>query len=414
MLVGCGILLWLVLGGGCTTVSAPPATGEEQLSLAEALAAAVVDSGASVVTNVPATGVTEVYDAIQRRLGQPPVYSYNEEVAYTVAHGAALAGARSVAVLKSHGFAKAANSVIDSITAGTNAGFVALVFNDRTGRHSDNVFDTVAFVRGTGVIWIQPDPQHAYTEILRAFATSEKLRVPVAVMIESDDLSATVTVRRQAEAPPAIGFKRDIYQHLLCPLLAPHQRRLLEARLAGNPVPTDRPALPVVPDGLPPQFQATVRSYQPVFDAFKQVKGEAAMVAGDAGTASLFAFPPYDSIDITTYYGGSIPLAVGFCLAGRREVWAVTGDFAFIAASHLGLAEAIQRRLPLKVIIFHNRIAAATGGQPIQPDVFETLLGGYQRYVRIISDHTDRAAAARILAEAKASDRLEIIVVEIP
>ena len=34
--------------------------------------------------------------------------------------------------MKAHGFAKAANAVIDSLSAGTTAGFVVIIFDDGT------------------------------------------------------------------------------------------------------------------------------------------------------------------------------------------------------------------------------------------------------------------------------------------
>ncbi|HPC84174.1 MAG TPA: thiamine pyrophosphate-binding protein [Thermoanaerobaculaceae bacterium] len=267
----------------------------------DAIAAALEDARVRVVTHVPATGATEVFDAWCERTGAPKVYSFNEEVAYTVAHGAALAGVRAATVLKSHGFAKAANSVVDSITAGTTAGFVVLVFHDRTGAHSDSVFDTRAFVKGTRILHLAPRPGALYAEILQAFRLSERYRSPVAVVVDSDDLGRPARWARAPLPPPTAVYRRNVYQHLLCPLLAPYQHRLLAARMAGAPPPRDRPALPSVPDRLPPRFKATALQYAPLFDAFKQVKGPDAMVAGDAGTSSLFAFPPYESIDVTTY-----------------------------------------------------------------------------------------------------------------
>ncbi len=392
-----------------------PAQAEAQtLPLAEALAAALADAGVQVATHVPATGATEVYDAFCERTGRPKIYSYNEETAHAIAHGAALGGARSVAILKSHGFAKAANSIVDSIVAGNTAGFVVLVFHDPTGGHSDTVLDTTALVAGTKMARIHAGPETACAAIFQAFQTSERLRGPVAVVLDSDDLSRPVAAPREKLPPPAAAYERDVYTHLLCPLLAPYQHRALQARLAGKEPPAGQPALPSIPDGLPPKFKPTAQTYQPVFDAFKKIKGAEAVAAGDAGTSSLFAFPPYDCVDLTTFYGGSIPLACGLYLAGHTNAWAVCGDFAFIAAAHLGLPEALQRQIPLKVIVFHNDIAAATGGQPIQPDVFEHVLGGWRDYVRSVRHDAAPAEIEQVLAEAKASGRLEIIVVEVP
>lgn len=387
---------------------------EETLPLADAIAAALVDAGVQVATHVPATGAVEVFDAFCALSGRPKIYSYNEEAAYTIAHGAAIGGARAAAILKSHGFAKAANSIVDSLVAGHTAGFVVLVFDDPTGAHSDTVLDTKALVAGTGIRHVRPAPETAYAEILRAFHASEQLRAPMAVILDSDDLAKPVAVAREKLPPPAAAYRRDVHQYLLCPLLAPYQHRAKEARLAGKEPPEDKPALPIVPDGLPVQFKAAATAYAAVFDAFKKIKGADAVVAGDTGTSALFAFPPYDCVDLATYYGGSIPLAAGLYLSGHTNAWAVCGDFAFIAAAHLGLPEALQRDLPLKIIVFHNGVAAATGGQPIRPDVFENVLGGYRQHVRHLRFDAPPAELEKVLAAAKASPRLELVVVEVP
>ncbi len=386
----------------------------EPLPLSHAIAAALVDAGVRVATHVPATGATDVFDAYCDLSGLPRTYSYNEEAAFAVAHGAAIGGVRSVAIHKSHVFAKAANAIVDSLVAGNTAGFVVLVFDDPSGAHSDTVLDTRALVDGTRILQISPSPETLHAEILRAFLLSEQRRMPVAVLLDSDHLDQPVEISRETLPPPTARYRRDVLQFLLCPLLASHQHRAFLARLSGAEPPGAPPPLPLIPDQLPPRYRATATAYLPVFDAFRKIKGDDAVVAGDTGTSALFAFPPYDCIDVATYYGGSIPLAVGLFLSGHPNAWAVCGDFAFIAAAHMGLPEALQRKIPLTVIVFHNGVAAATGGQPIQPDVFENVLGGYRKYVRSIRYDADPAEIEKTLAAVQASDRLEIVVVEGP
>lgn len=84
--------------------------------------------------------------------------------------------------------------------------------------------------------------------------------------------------------------------------------------------------------------------------------------------------------------GGSIPLAIGAMLAGKEQVWAVSGDFSFIAAGHLGLIEAINRELAIKVVIFNNRKAETTGGQSIHNDLLMRVLKPYEENLIIIGD----------------------------
>jgi TPP-dependent indolepyruvate ferredoxin oxidoreductase alpha subunit len=136
------------------------------------------------------------------------------------------------------------------------------------------------------------------------------------------------------------------------------------------------------------------------------------VVVSDAGISTLFAFPPYDCIDICSYMGGSIPLAVGVYLTGLTEVWAVTGDFSFIAAGHLGLLEARQRNIPLKVIILNNHRSQTTGGQPIPSGMLETILKGYEPYLLMIKDPQDPKEVAAVLHEVKQVKEMRIVVVD--
>ena len=325
---------------------------------------------------------------------------------------------RAAAIVKAHGLAKAANGVVDALVAGVTAACVLLVTDDPAGRYSDCALDTLALIGGLKLPYHRVAAAQLYPALLAA-AESESRQLPVAVVADVDELHQPVpgglpAVGRRLELPSR-RYQRDVWQHVLCPVLAPYQHATLEARLSGagrHMPPQPRPALPDVPDALPPKWQAVARQYVPLFDAFKEVRGKDSLVCGDTGVATFFAFPPYHCVDICTYMGGSLPLAIGALLAGCREAWAVSGDFAFIAAGQLGLLEAVLRRLPLKVLIMHNGRAEATGGQPIPAGSFEAALAGYQRYVLHIAHPQERGEAAAVLEQARREPGLRIVVAE--
>jgi TPP-dependent indolepyruvate ferredoxin oxidoreductase alpha subunit len=136
------------------------------------------------------------------------------------------------------------------------------------------------------------------------------------------------------------------------------------------------------------------------------------MVTGDTGVSSLFAFEPYNCIDITTYMGGSVPLAIGAYMGGHSDVWAVTGDFSFIAAGHLGLLEARQRGIPLKVLILSNGQAASTGGQPVPENALETVLAGYNKHLLFIKNPHDGSEIRSVLQAANNSAEMRIVIAD--
>lgn len=380
-------------------------------SVAQIIAHALHDAGASLVTCVPGFGCTQVFDAFREFSSCSHPNSFHEEVAYSIAHGASLVGQRAATVTKAHGFAKAANSVVDSLSAGTAAGFVVLVPEDKLGRHSDNIFDIAAFLQGVGIPYRASQVQDIYREVLDAFARSEALQLPVALLVDADDLDKEGTYTPAQGSISPLEYKRDVTRHVLCPMLAEHQRRVLEAKLSGqNWQDLEKPELPTIPDSLPAAWKQVANLYAPLFAVFKDLRGE--IVTGDTGISTLFAFPPYHCIDICTYMGGSIPLAIGAYLAGRRNVWAVTGDFSFIGAGHLGLVEAIQRNVPLKVLLFHNGRAQTTGGQPIPEGILKHVLGGYEPYLRHISNPQDAAEIEAVLGEANQAQEMRIVVAD--
>jgi TPP-dependent indolepyruvate ferredoxin oxidoreductase alpha subunit len=385
--------------------------GAAPVRIDRAVAWALQDVGVRVVTHVPATSASAIFDAYNELMGATPCYAFNEEVAFTMAHGAALAGVRSATVIKSHGLAKAANSVIDSLTLGTTAGFVAVVLDDPNGRHSDNIFDLHDFLKGTGIPFKKAGSDTVYNDLVECFLWSEELNTPVALFVDSEQVSRETTCERRQLSPSGAKYQRDPLRHVLCPPLAAYQRKVLDSRLArtdwrGIPVPD----MPVVPVGLPPAWRSAASLFVPVFEVFQELRPQIPFASGDTGLSACFAFAPFACVDACSYYGGSLPLAIGFHLAGCGRAWAVTGDYAFVAAGHMGLIEAMARRVPLKVLVMDNGCAMATGGQPMPAWVFEQVLAGWAPFVTRIEDPRDKPTVRSVLSRAIESDRLEIVV----
>jgi len=150
--------------------------------------------------------------------------------------------------------------------------------------------------------------------------------------------------------------------------------------------------------------------YVPLFSVFRDFRGD--VVAADTGITCLFGCPPFDCVDLTTYMGGSVSLAIGAYMAGHKTVWAVTGDFSFIAAGHLGLNEAIRRNIPLKVLLFDNGKAETTGGQIIPEGTLERTLAPYGKHIIRINNPGDPEAVRAALQTAAASKTLAIVVAD--
>ncbi|HWR01224.1 MAG TPA: thiamine pyrophosphate-dependent enzyme [Chlorobaculum sp.] len=392
----------------------PKGAAHGQVAVAEAAGRALVDAGVAVVNCVPATGAASIFEAWKRLSGQETPYHYHEEVAMGMAMGVSLTGRRSAVVIKAHGFAKAGNAMVDAWTFGAEGGVVVIVAADREGRSSDTIFDPDSLVAGTKLPFLRLGPDEVYGGIIDAFIRSESMGMPVVILVEDDDLAGYIPAPPVSSRPvrPVVVPARDPLRHTLFPGNSNYPHEVALAKLAGRDwraIP--RPELPLIPDGLPEKFHAAIRAYMPVFDLLKGFRDRIDFIMGDTGTSSLFVCPPYNIVDATTYYGGSIPMAAGAISAGARKVWAIIGDWTFTAAGHLGLHEAFHQRLPVKVLIFHNRAAVATGGQLLDEALFERLLDGYREFVTRV-DVGDNAKLPDTLQSAQGSGRMEIVVVD--
>ena len=389
-------------------------TGKEsgQGTVSSTIARAVLDAGAKVVTYVPGHGANEVFADLNRLARTQYPVSFHEEVAYSIAHGAALTGTRSVTLLKSLGLVKAGNSVSDSLYSGTTAGFLTIIFHDSIGESSESIFDTEAFLHGIGMPYEVADILSIHRQIFGLFVQSEKRSLPYALIVEAHDVAQPgATLDWPVPTFTLPEYRRDIVKTVLCPYFSAYQGNVLKYKNEGlDWASLPRPAVPGLTDRRLAKWKHVIDSYAGLFSEFRSIRGS--MVTGDTGGSSLFAFEPYNCIDITTYMGGSVPLAIGAYLGGYHDVWAVTGDFAFIAAGHLGLLEVQQRGIPLKVLVLFNRMAASTGGQPVPENSLETVLAGYKEHLLFINNPEDGSEIRSVLQAAKDAAEMRIVVAD--
>ena len=366
------------------------------------------DLGIGIMTWVPGLGVTACAEAYEGVANRPVPPSFHEEVAVGCGHGAALAGARSAVVMKTHGLLKAANAVSDALFCGTTAAFVLIVVDDRSGIQSDSIVFAGPVLDALEVPWRSSKPATVGRDLAEAAARSEALGLSVALVVDAAEVSSPAGGSTYSPLPlPPPSFRSDPVRRLLVPPLIRHQRAALSSRLAGN-VPPPSPSLPRVPEDVPPGWRPALERYGPVFDAF--LEHRPSFVAGDIGLSSCYGFPPYDAIDVVSYMGGAVPIALGASLSGHDDAWAVTGDFSFVAAGHLGLLEAVGRDVPLRVLLLANGMAETTGGQPVGSTVLGRILAGYQEAIVPLEDPLEPIACRDALKQARAHEGLSIVV----
>ena len=382
-----------------------------KLNAAQVTAQALIDIGVDVLTHVPGYGGSEVFQAYNELAMKRLPFSFHEEAAFTIAHSASICGKRSAVIMKAHGFMKAANSISDSLYSELSAGFVSIIAEDSSGKHSDSIFEIAPVLDSMGMPYIKVKTETIYDDVLKAFWESEKRKIPVALLINSLEMKNEIMFEQKQNLKQNFFYSRDICKHVIHPMLSDYQYKFfLSRKLSEELQVLPKPVFPKFPDELPERARNTALKNMPVFDVFKNYRGD--IVTGDTSGLSAFCFPPYNCIDIVTYMGGSIPLAIGAYLAGNKNVWALSGDFGFISAGIIGLIEAIQREIPLKIVIFYNKQAAATGGQKIDKKILRHLLAGFERFIVHISNPNDPFEVENVFKEVSAATELKIVIVD--
>lgn len=375
----------------------------------EVLAQAIKNAEADVVTCVPGFGGTQVFEAYSGIKGTDPNFSFHEEVAFASAFGAAICGKISVMLTKVHGLAKALNAVTDSLYMSIDGAMLVLVFEDKTGRHSDNIMPAEPLVSGLQLPWMKADAKNAITTLNEAWQKSEVIKNPVYVIFDAEIVDEEIEFPGQNYRPDKSSFHHNLPAHLQVPIFADYQHEVMKARITNKTIESiPEPDIPVFPDDLPPVYAGYMKPYAPLMNVFKDLRGQ--VVFGDTGISTLFAFPPYNCVDVCAYMGGSVAMAVGAAKAGFENVWAVTGDFSFIAAGHLGLIEAVSKNIPVKILIFKNDRAQTTGSQEINPEMLGKILKGFETYLTEITKPKDETATRRMLKEAAAKDQPQIVI----
>lgn len=378
---------------------------------ANAIAQALIDLGVCIVTHVPGYGGTEVFRAYNELNQKNLRYSFHEESAFTIAHSASICGKRSASMMKAHGFMKAMNSVTDALYTEITAGFVTLIFEDGSGKHSDSILEITPLLQALPIYYIKSDINSVYNDTITAFEESEKRKQPVVLLVDSLHVNDEIVFEQKENLKKTFIYKRDILHHVVHPLISDYQYKVfLAKKLSGDFTVISKPSFPQIPDELPERAKNTAVKYAPLFEVFKNYRGD--IVTGDTSGLGAFCFPPYYCIDIITYMGGSIPLAIGAYLAGNKNVWALTGDFGFISAGMIGLIELLQRELPIKVLVFYNKQAAATGGQPIDKKIIRHMLAGFEKNMLHISNPNDPFEVDSVLKEASSSNEMKIIIAD--
>jgi indolepyruvate ferredoxin oxidoreductase alpha subunit len=201
----------------------------------EAIARGAYEAGVTVGTGYPGTPSTEILENLARY--KQEVYcewSPNEKVAFEVAAGASIAGARSIATMKHVGLNVAADPLMTLSYITVEGGFVACVADDPGMHSSQNEQDTRNYARFAKVPLFEPsDSQEAKDLLKLAISVSEKYKTP-AILRSTTRVShsrSLVSWEERTAVPKKVGLVKNPPRFVPIPVWGRPMRQRVEERL---------------------------------------------------------------------------------------------------------------------------------------------------------------------------------------
>jgi indolepyruvate ferredoxin oxidoreductase alpha subunit len=200
----------------------------------EAIARGAWEAGVTVSTAYPGTPSTEISEFISQYHEINAEWSVNEKVAFEIAIGASIAGARALVSMKHVGLNVAMDPLMSVSYPGVNGGLVAVVADDPGQHSSQNEQDTRWFAIAAKVPVLEPaDSDECRRFVAEAFEISELFDTPVIVRLTTriahSQSIVTLGERRTAALKP---FDERRGKYIVAPAFARKRRLAAEVRSA--------------------------------------------------------------------------------------------------------------------------------------------------------------------------------------
>lgn len=198
----------------------------------EAVARGLYEAGVTVVSSYPGTPSTEITEAVTKYDEIYSEWAPNEKVAFEVAFGASLGGARSFCGMKHVGLNVAADPLYTASYIGVNGGMVCAVADDPGMHSSQNEQDSRHHAIASKVPMLEPsDSAECLRYTMRAYELSEQFDTPVLLRLStriSHSRSIIETGERQAREN--LSYVRNVAKNVMMPAMAKARHIDVEAR----------------------------------------------------------------------------------------------------------------------------------------------------------------------------------------
>jgi len=167
-----------------STILAEP--GKQVLFMGnEAIARGAVEAGLQLMAAYPGTPSSEVGEVLLEAAKEKEAdfyveWSTNEKIAFEMAAGASLVGARSMTAMKNAGLNVAMDTFMTLPYGGCKGGFLVVVADDPNAHYSSTEQDTRVLAAYAEIPCLEPEDQQEAKDMARAaFDISESLELPV-------------------------------------------------------------------------------------------------------------------------------------------------------------------------------------------------------------------------------------------
>ncbi|MDR1270641.1 MAG: indolepyruvate ferredoxin oxidoreductase subunit alpha [Planctomycetaceae bacterium] len=206
------------------------------LSGNEAIARGAYEAGVTLAAGYPGTPSTEILENIAAKYKESiyAEWSPNEKVAFEVAAGASLAGARVITTMKHVGLNVAADPLMTLSYLGVVGGFVAVVADDPGMHSSQNEQDTRHFARFAKIPIFDPSDSEEAKEFMKlAVQLSEEYCTPVILRSTTRVSHSRGIVEEQSrqESGKPVNFEKNPSRFVPIPLWARQMRVRVEERV---------------------------------------------------------------------------------------------------------------------------------------------------------------------------------------
>lgn len=197
-----------------------------------AIARGAYEAGVRVISAYPGTPSTEISEEAAKYEEIYAEWAPNEKVALETAIGSAIAGARSMAVMKHVGVNVAADPLFTASYTGVNAGLVIVAADDPGMHSSQNEQDSKFYARSSFIPLLEPgDSEEARIYVKKAFEISEKFDVPVMLRTTTRIAHSRGFVTLQPRDEVALrDYQKDIPKYVMMPALAQKKHVIVEER----------------------------------------------------------------------------------------------------------------------------------------------------------------------------------------